>query len=342
MWRRLRDTLKLAVASLIRNEIDIVGAYLQHLDALFDYAVLMDHHSIDGTDRVVAQACARRPGWALWHVEPVGFHQFAFSEFAMHHLFRHTDTDIVVFLDADEFLAVPDRAALEANLARLTDPDRIGRLRWRHLVPERLDTRAITPSETFWRAPNLAAVDKMVIPRIFHLRHGHELHVAPGNHYLTYDPQTRVPSDPIGEILHLPIRSHEQLKGKVLAAVFAVLQLATRAPRQSWHRFDILWRIADGALRDEDLIGIAAHYSEAGVQGTKRMSHSELAAGGYTRTTLDVAFGRPLPPVTEPLSIDPVRLVANILRQFQLEDTRTNTLLLDGDRLRFASQVSQP
>jgi glycosyl transferase family 2 len=334
--------LKLAVASLIRNEIDIIGPYLQHLDALFDYAVLMDHHSIDGTDRVMAQACARRPGWELWHVEPVGFHQFAFCEFAMHHLFRHTDTDIVVLLDADEFLAVPDRAALEANLARLTDPDRIGRLHWRNLVPERFDTRAILPREPIWRAPNLTAVDKMVIPRRFHLRHGREVHIAPGNHYLHYDSETHVPSHAVGEILHLPIRSHEQIKGKVLAAVFAVLQLVTRAPGQSWHRFDLLWRIADGALRDEDLIGIAAHYSEAGVQGTKPMSYSELAAGGYTLTALDVAFGRPLPPVTEPLSIDPVRLVATILRQFQPEDIRTNTLLLDGDRLRFASQVSQP
>jgi hypothetical protein len=29
--------LKLAVATLIRNEIDIVGSFLQHLDALFDH-----------------------------------------------------------------------------------------------------------------------------------------------------------------------------------------------------------------------------------------------------------------------------------------------------------------
>ena len=126
----------------------------------------------------------------------------------------------------------------------------------------------------------------------------------------------------------------------MLAAAFAVLQLVTRAPGQSWHRFDILWRIADGTLRDKDLIGIAAHYSEPGVQGTKPMSHAALAADGYSRTTLDVVLGQPLPPVAEPLSIDPVRLVATILRQFRPEDIRNDTLLLDDDRLRFASQAS--
>jgi len=42
--------MKLAVAALIRNEIDIIGTFLQHIDALFDHVVLMDHGSIDGTD----------------------------------------------------------------------------------------------------------------------------------------------------------------------------------------------------------------------------------------------------------------------------------------------------
>ena len=79
--------MKLAVASLIRNEIDIIGGFLQHLDALFDYALLMDHGSIDGTDRAIAAACARRPGWDMWHVEPVGYHQTAFNGFALRHCF---------------------------------------------------------------------------------------------------------------------------------------------------------------------------------------------------------------------------------------------------------------
>jgi hypothetical protein len=53
--------VKLAVAALIRNESDIIGVFLQHLDALFDCAILMDHGSIDCTDRAIAAALSIDP-----------------------------------------------------------------------------------------------------------------------------------------------------------------------------------------------------------------------------------------------------------------------------------------
>src|ERR1700733_3710809 len=110
--------MKLAVAALVRNEIDIIGAFLQHLDALFDYALLMDHNSIDGTDRAIAAACARRAGWTMWHIDAVGYHQAAFSSMAVAHLMQKTDADVVLLLDADEFINVPDRASLVAAFRR--------------------------------------------------------------------------------------------------------------------------------------------------------------------------------------------------------------------------------
>ena len=332
--------MKLAVAALIRNEIDIVGAFLQHLDALFDHVLLIDHGSIDGTDRVMAQACAGRPGWTLWHLDPVGYHQAAFSRFALGHLMRGTDADIVMFLDADEFIAVPDRTTLEASFARLAGPDYIGRLLWRDVVPERLDTRAIRPGEAIWRAPATSSLGKVVISRLFYAAHGHEAHLALGNHGLYYLPDRVVPSGIVGEISHLPIRSHTQLTGKVLAGVLSLMAQADRSPAQGRHWQDILGRIADGTLRDDDLIGFAAHYSEDGGQAAQPLSWADLRAGGFTRSFLYVAFGRPLPAVSEKPALDPVRLMATILRRFHIEDVRNSALVLEGDRLRFAPRAA--
>ena len=331
--------MKLAVAALIRNEIDIVGAFLQHLDALFDYALLMDHGSIDGTDQMLAQACARRSGWTMWHVEPVGYHQVAFSTFALQHLMRHTDADMVLLLDADEFIDVPDRTSLELAFGTLTDADRIGCLRWRNCVSERLDTRVISSQEAIWRSAVTATLGKVVIPRRTYTRHGHEFHLAIGNHALYYDPDRFVPAGDVGEILHLPIRSHSQLKSKVLAGVFSVMAQVTREPAQSWHWYDILWRIADGTLRDEDLIGIAAHYSEPSVQSSHPTSWAVLQADGFSRRSLDVAFGHPLPTPAEALVLDPVRLVATILRRFQPEDPQGCALVLEDNTLRFVPRA---
>ncbi len=334
--------MKLAVAALIRNEIDIIGAFLQHLAALFDHVLLMNHHSIDGTDRVMEAACARRPNWTMWQVEPTGYHQRAFCGVALRHLFTTTDADIVMFLDVDEFLDVPDRAALERAFSILTDPDAVGGMRWRYAVPDRLNERAIVPGEPLWRAPAIAALGKSVVPRIFYERHGREANLAIGNHGLYYGPDDVVPSIRCGEILHLPIRSHEQLKSKVLVGAFSVMSLATRSPLLCWHWYDILWRIAEGTLRDEDLIGIAAHYGEQDKQTNQPMSPADLQAAGYTRSALNVAFGEPLPPITGPLTVDPARVVATSLRHFQIEEEVNGTkLMLDGNRLCFIPSENQ-
>jgi len=47
-----------------------------------------------------------------------------------------------------------------------------------------------------------------------------------------------------------------------------------------------------------------------------------------------VATGRALVPIAEPNWIDPVRLIASILRDFKVEDPHSGDLVLDGNRLR--------
>ena len=324
--------MKLAAVTMVRNEMDIIGAFLRHLDALFDYALVMDHHSIDGTDRVLADACANRPGWTMWHLEPVGYHQTLFSSFALRHMMSNTDADIVVFLDADEFIDVAGRAPLERACETLSDADRVGLLFWRNTVPERLDARAIQPGEPIWRAPALASFGKVVIQRPFFIRHGHEAQLTIGNHGLFYNPELVVPFDCVGEILHLPVRSHTQIKGKVVAGVFSTMAQAARLAVQNRHWFDILYRIADGTLRDDDLIGIAVHYGQTDSVRLP-VSRTELVTAGYTLAPLEVAFGRGFESAAEPSWVDPVRLIASILRAYQVEDARNSELVLQGNRL---------
>lgn len=325
--------MKLAVVAMVRNETDIIGAFLRHLDALFDCALLMDHGSTDGTDGAIASACAQRPGWSMWHLEPVGYHQPLFTGFAVRHVVQHTDADFIILLDADEFIDVPDRAAFETVLATLTDPDRIGRLVWRNVVPERYDARALAPGEMVWLPPAPTVFGKAIVSRAFYQRHGHEAHFAIGNHGLYYTPENLVPWETIGTLLHIPVRSHTQIKAKVVAGVFAIMAQAAREMVQGGHWFDILDRMADDSLRDEDLIGIALRYGEIGSM-RRAVSREELRAGGYVMAPLAVPFGRDFGGMDEPAWLDPTRLIASILRRYRVEDARNADLVLDGDRVR--------
>ena len=47
--------MKMGVVSMIRDEADIVHAFLDHLAAFFDVAYLLDHRSADGTSQVLGR-----------------------------------------------------------------------------------------------------------------------------------------------------------------------------------------------------------------------------------------------------------------------------------------------
>ena len=79
---------------------------------------------------------AARPG-RTWRVAVPGYHQALFCGFAARHLLR-AGADRVLFLDADEFVDLPDRAAIQASLARMEHPGDIGTWSWRDCIPDRL------------------------------------------------------------------------------------------------------------------------------------------------------------------------------------------------------------
>lgn len=332
--------MKLGVVAMLRNETDIVGMFLQHLDAFFDYAVLMDHGSTDGTDRAIAAACAQRSGWAMWHLEPVGYHQTLFSSYALTHLMQNTDADWVMFLDADEFIQMPDRAALETALANVTDPERVAFLRWHNGVPDRFDARALVPGEAIWLPPEKSPYGKVIVPRRFFEGRGQEAKLAIGNHGLYYSPENLVPGDWIGDLVHLPVRSHSQIRTKIVAGVFSIMAQAVRERIQGRHWFKIMDRMADDSLCDEDLVGIALRY---GMEDTASgpISRAELRDRGCMLAPLNVPFGRDFTRITEPNWLDPVRLLATILRRYQVEDVQSTDLILDGNRVRLVPRAPQ-
>ena len=245
--------MKLAVAALVRNEIDIIGAFLQHLDALFDYALLMDHGSIDGTDRADRRRL-RAPG----RLDDVAYRCRGLPPERVQQL-RARPSDAKHRCRCRHACSTPTSSstcrtapAWSPRSARLTDPDSVGSLSWLNAVPARLDTRTISPGEAIWLPAAARRLGKAAIPRVFYARHGDEARLGLGNHALYYEPERVVPSVPVGQIVHLPIRSYSQIKSKVLAGVFAVMMQAPPQPLQCWHWYDILYRIGAGTLHDAD------------------------------------------------------------------------------------------
>jgi hypothetical protein len=332
--------LKLGLVAVVRNEVDIIRPFLTHVAALFDYALLLDHGSTDGTEILLAAACQAQPGWDCWGVEIPGHHQALFSSFAMRHLFRGTDADFVVFLDADEFLDVPDRAGLEAALGRIEGERVAGRFAWVDCLPARLDGAALRMGAPIWARSSAAPFYKLAVPRRLYDATGGALRPSSGNHRVEPGDGQAVTYSVIGNMLHIPLRSVPQLRQKIVTGALGVLARRDNAKHENSHWFDALRRLAAAGIGDSELIHLAKAYGRQ-PESWPHISLADLPGLGFVRRRLDVAAAAiALPDL--PSTPDPWRAIAAVLRDWHAEDGGDIDLVLEQGVLRRAAAPPAP
>ncbi|MDO9494827.1 MAG: glycosyltransferase family 2 protein [Nocardioides sp.] len=215
--------LTLVATMMVRDEIDIVAAMLEHhLDQGVDLVIVTDNASVDGTTDVL-RAYAET-GRVELHHDPVHRKQqgVVVTQMARRARTAH-GADWVLNLDADEFQVPLDRTltlreALEAtplHLNAFTVPvinlvgpaawsgSGIGRLAWRdHRSEAQLQEIGIHAQPT---------------PNAMH-RGETDVTVAQGNHFVSLLSNGQPPPEAATEVLHLPWRSWAQLERKVVNA----------------------------------------------------------------------------------------------------------------------------
>jgi len=214
--------MRLVAVAIVKNEADIIEAFVRHTLAWVDHLLVFDHESTDGTREILQALRAEGLPLRLFTDEALGNHQ----DFRSNHLTRlaarEMDADWIIPLDADEFLTGPDRGALEAALSLslpghsrslpllnyvFTDADRPEEanpvLRLEHCQPSPAVTRKVMVSAVLAREAGVAA--------------------GMGSHVLRRDGQP-LPDQPLPEgflLSHLPLRSSEH---QLLRIVFPQLQ----------------------------------------------------------------------------------------------------------------------
>lgn len=207
-----------ACVTMVRDEADILPAFLAHAAALFDLVLVAEHRSADATPSILAAAIAR--GWPVhaWRMEQPG-HWHAAATDALARAAFARGADWVFPLDADEFLDVADAAALRARLAGWGRPTAF--LRWRHAVPEAAVLEGEAPAAwptPRWRAnPRPATGDKGKVA--LHRSVAERLPgfgFSPGNHTLVPMPFAKPLRAPtLCGLWHLPVRGRAQFLGKL-------------------------------------------------------------------------------------------------------------------------------
>jgi hypothetical protein len=245
--------------SMVRNEADIIEAFVRHNLALLDELVVIDHGSTDATRRILAQLKSEGLPLELAETPGLANRQALVLTSAIRAATRRCGADFAFALDADEFLR-PDRDVLHTALAD-APRDGLASIRWLTYLTDPgsasmhpLERARCRVGEQLDRYTKIAVGGEVAQSDAWVL--------APGNHaaYRTRAGRlTEIATRPLDalRLAHLPFRSIPQLVLKVVQGWLGTRMqegagAATGSIASHWRRLFEHY-IAGGEFLPEDL-----------------------------------------------------------------------------------------
>jgi hypothetical protein len=218
--------MRLVAVSVVKNEADIIEAFVRHTSAWVDYHLVFDHDSTDGTREILRALQAEGLPLTLFRDDAPGHLQQARSNHLTRLAAQTHGADWILALDADEILCGPGRAELEAALGRMSSSQPAS-LPLLDYCPTREDDPAQCNPVLRLRhsRPTVSPTRKIVVPRVLALDPA--LIAGKGSHAL-YRRSESLPNQALPEgwhLAHLALRTPQQ---QLLRVVRAELQRLSR------------------------------------------------------------------------------------------------------------------
>ncbi|HZI84791.1 MAG TPA: glycosyltransferase family 2 protein [Casimicrobiaceae bacterium] len=240
----MTSKLRVAGISMIRNDADIVEAFVRHSVRLLDHLFVIVHSPEDGTGEILKALHGEGlPVTLIFDDEPA-FLQGERLTWLAREAHAALPCDFIFPLDADEFLVPAERAAIDRALDAVPPGAPAARLRLRTFVPTADDDAdEINPVRRIrHRLSEEPKVRKVVLTRTFFA--DPTLVLDHGSHGLLRVGASarQIPLPPLREIAlaHYPVRSANQVTNKTVIGYLA--HLATGRPELEERRIAIHWR----------------------------------------------------------------------------------------------------
>ena len=235
--------------------------------------VIVDNASVDGT-RDIIQKCQREgPPYRITLLDEPDF-SYRQSE-RMTALFHKVQAafraDVILLLDADEFIACHSRIDFEQRALWQIPSHGVGFLGWETCVISGLDSPPgfDVPRTISWKRKQ---VDKGLPFRKAVIRADGDpmegLVIAQGNHYCTWPARLEMSYELPIPLLHFPVRSFDQFVSKVVVGWMAVM---TRDPEALRKQDALQWGLAFQKIIDG---GVST--SEESFRYTQRSPHEPI------------------------------------------------------------------
>jgi hypothetical protein len=283
---------------MIRNDADIVEAFVRHSLRLLDHLFVIVHCPEDGTGRILKALHEEKLPMTLVFDDEPAFLQGERLTWLARQAQAALPSDFMFLIDADEFIVPADRATIESALAAVPSEPPAARIRLRTFVAT-ADDPADEPHplrRIRYRVRDEPRVDKIVLTRAFAA--DPSLVLDHGNHGLK-----RIGAKPVQfafpplsgiALAHYPVRSANQVTNKTIIGYLA--HIASGRPEPEEQRIATHWRRCY-----EDLVGGA----------TRGLTEPSLIDRFHGRPSIDARAGEfvcdPTPALDELRYTDLVR-----------------------------------
>jgi hypothetical protein len=227
--------MRVVAISCVKNECDIIEAFVRHTTAFVDKLVVLDNGSTDGSLAILKSLQSEGlPLQVVRDPEP-GYWQWRrmtrlMTEFEV----RRFHADWALPLDADEFLVATEGQPLIPSGVPLDRP--LGLLLKTYVPDSQDDSSELNPVRRIRHRLRNEAKDwvKVMVPRVLSSQSGATL--TQGNHGFCLSGQP-VPHHPAGQafLAHFPGRSASQLLAKVAIAHFQLTAMQDKRPEWCYH-----------------------------------------------------------------------------------------------------------
>jgi hypothetical protein len=283
---------KTTLISMIRNESEIMETFTGHALALFDRVILIDHLSTDGTGEYIALLSEKHPEIEYYCFDEPGYYQSDLMTWASKTLVDNQKPGWVFFLDADEFLPFESKEAFDRELSEFASFPVIS-MPWLNLVP--LDMESGRVINQLFLKPGQASnhhkvafqPNRILMDSYFIAQGNHSVYM--GNRSL----KIKIPAKRSFSIYHMPIRTKQQLREKILCGVESYRRMGSDRRQKNGFHWDQIHRImVDSDLTTEMMAGIVVQYSDT-MQRPYERGIDELREDGYKELRLQVGFLKP-------------------------------------------------
>lgn len=181
---------KLVGLTMVRNESDIIEAFVRHNLSLLDELHIVDHGSSDNTRSILSALKNEGLPIYIYFYDELEFAPVLILNHMMKYILENdADANFIFPLDGDEFIYAPSRQQLEHFLSLIPE-DRVGMYTWRGYLPNTTEYDPDFVNNFVDQRRENILTPKVIIPRAM----AEKSQLTIGSHYMVDNDDNEIKS----------------------------------------------------------------------------------------------------------------------------------------------------